>query len=84
MTIAPDVKALWRAPFRADGTDVVDADERLVCYAFGPVRQVAPVYLRHDEALCRSWRDTFRAIVGTETDPDAVARLLTEAWEATS
>ena len=26
------------------------------------------------------WRNTFRAIAGTETDPDAVAALLTAAW----
>lgn len=73
MTIDTDVKALWRAPFRVVGHDILDRAGSVVAFRTVDPPQLLPLH-------SYLWRDTFRAIVGTETDPDEVARLLTEAW----
>lgn len=82
MTIDPDVKALWRAPFRAEDMGIVDATGIV---AAGAVKHHAmvPFWPLRGGRLrrCERWRRTFLTIIGTETDPAEVARLLTEAWE---
>lgn len=98
MTIDPDIKALWRAPFKHHAYGwIFDANGevasttshgRQIPRGWGRIQYLVTPggrkgkYNPEMEAVYDRWCDTFRAIVGDETDPDAVARLLTDAWDA--